>query len=123
MAGENPNKRLLYSERATGRMYDMYEHPAIVDLFTDGQGRVFTGPQVTKIEYFRTIDVAQEAEGQVEMREVVLRLTMPTHVFMEAAGNALSRVGENLKQIDAGATQWREAIIRAVKKVKDVELP
>jgi hypothetical protein len=123
MAGEKPNKRLLYSERATGRMYDMYEHPAIVDLFADGQGRILSGPQITKLEYFRTIEVAQEADGLVEAREVFLRLTMPTHAFLEVAGTALASVGENLRQMDTGATQLRETIIRAVKKVKDVELP
>jgi hypothetical protein len=59
----------------------------------------------------------------VEVREVFLRLVMPTHTVMEAAGLVLANVGENLKQMDAGATQMREAIVSAVKKVKDVKLP
>jgi hypothetical protein len=64
MAGETPNKRLLYSERAPGRMYDMYEHPAIVDLFADGQGRILTGPQLTKIEYYRTVEITQKQKDK-----------------------------------------------------------
>jgi hypothetical protein len=59
MEGEKSNRRLLYSERVPGRMYDMYEAPTM-DIYVDGAGRIFTGVQVTKIRYFRTVGMREE---------------------------------------------------------------
>jgi hypothetical protein len=123
MAGEKPNKRLLYSERAPGRMYDLYEHPAIADVYADGQGRILSGPQVTKIEFFRTTGINEEGGERLEQREVFLRLTLPTAAFVEAAGNALAGFGTSLSRIDEGAAQLKGVMIGAIKKVQDVKLP
>jgi hypothetical protein len=122
MADEKTNKRLLLSERTAGRMFDMYEAASVMDLFVDGQGRLVSGPQVTKTEFFRTVDVIEEKGQKVEVREVYLRLVMPTAVFIESAGNALAALGGNLKQFDEAAGRIRAVMTDAVKKVQDVKL-
>jgi hypothetical protein len=120
MAGEKPNRPLLFSEREPGRTYDMYEASSVSDIYVDGQARIYSSPQVTKIEYFRTIGFKEEGGARVEEREIVLRLQIPTPVFIEAAGNGLSSV--DLGQFDQASAQLRQLMTDVVKKVQNVKL-
>jgi hypothetical protein len=117
------NRRFLTSENhGAGRASDIYEAVDCVNVFADGIARVFTGPVMTKLEYFRTTEVLIRDGVAVEQREVFMRLTLPTVVFVEGSANILAGLGESLPGIVDAANNTRPVIEAAIQKVQNVTL-
>jgi hypothetical protein len=115
-------RRMIVSERSEGRNFDIREASDLINVYADGTARVFSGPIVTKLEFFRVTDATEENGVLVEQREVFLRLTVPTIPYIEGAANILSAIGEQLKAMDQAANTTRQVIEAAINRVKDVKI-
>jgi hypothetical protein len=114
--------RPIQSSRAPNAMFDVYQAPNIMDLYADGIGQVYSGPAVTKMEFFRITGFEGEGNNRVEKRELFMRLVMPSAPLIEATGNILVSSVSSIAQFDQAAKMIHDLIVSAAKKVQDVKL-
>ena len=97
---------LITRARQPGRSYDVYQVPDAPHSFSDGVIGFAVGTAVTRIEFFRTRGIRQDASapgGFVEERERNQTIILPTAAFAEFLGNAL-------KGLQSGKTQILDAL-------------
>ncbi len=87
----NGSKRSpLISERNPPlRVFDIFEGEDVLHLFADGTARMMLGPEMTKIEFVRSLGPTTIDNLEVDQREVFLRLAMPTSSVIEMCAIAL----------------------------------
>jgi hypothetical protein len=120
-----PERKPIISERTSGRVFDVYVAPQVDQFFADGFGRMFLGPQTTKIELYHVIGVKQDTlDGvpvAVEEREVFCRLTVPTVGLIEACGLLIEQMGANMPAFDVSHQLFKEVITNAIRKAAAVK--
>jgi hypothetical protein len=101
-------------------MFDIYLARDVDDFQADGTGRMFSGPNLTKIELYRTVSVKQESvkgvTQNIEEREIFSRLTIPTVALMEAFGMLIEQLGASGPMLDAAHEQFKEVLRNAIQK-------
>jgi hypothetical protein len=85
------------SERSPGRNYDVYESPDRIFINADGTLEFAMGPNLTRVDLHRVREiVAGGANGEpVEVRERIATVTLPTNIFVEFMGLALTGLRAN----------------------------
>ncbi len=118
---ENTRRRLLMEIRNPGSAQNLYEIDEVQHSFADGIGRVFSGPAVTKIEFFRiaNMNLKPEEGPPVEEREVFLKLTLPTAVVLEAALNILSNTKQNMSLMDEATKTLHKLVEDGLERLKN----
>jgi hypothetical protein len=115
------DRRLLQTQKAENpdRTIEVYEGASVDELFADGFGRSWSGPQVTKIELFRVTEVSDNA---VEAREVFARLSIPTPLLIEFCFNFIHGLSTNLPIIEQQAAVLRKVITDGVARTSALKL-
>jgi hypothetical protein len=120
-----PGQKPVISERAPGRMFDIFEGPEVIDLYADGSGRLMVGPQVAKVEFYRLKATKTEDAFPgvpIEERETFCRLVIPTPVLAELCGVVIDQLGANMGLLDAGHQHLKTVVANAIRKAGAVKL-
>ena len=119
MADAPNSRRLLMSERAPGRNYDLYEGTP-VEVYVDGASGALLGPSVCRLQFHSVIDTAIPPGGgeQIENRQTKLSVIIPTPQCIEFLTNTLAAIAQNNQQILQGFEQVQKALISSLSKVK-----
>lgn len=92
------------SERSPGRSFDVYETEDHVLINADGTLELSMGPNLARLDFHRVSKIIANAgfAGEpLEVRERIATIVLPTNVFIEFLGVALSglRVNEGMLKL------------------------
>jgi len=114
------NRRLLNSERAPGRNFDLYEGPSPIEVYVDGASGALLGPLVCRLQFHSVIDTTIPPDGgeQIENRQLKLTVIIPTPQCIEFLMNTLGGIAQNNQLILQGFEQVQKGLISMMGKVK-----
>jgi hypothetical protein len=118
MADSTDDRKLIRSERAPGRNYDLFSAPSVTRILADGVSGFSIGPAVARIDFFQVarIEEGKGVEGQpLETREDVLTLVMPTIALTQFLTTAIQALRDNQQTITQGMTQQGEQFEKFIK--------
>lgn len=123
MSDSAESVRLVRQERVQGRMYDLYEGHDTIEVFVDGSSGAMISPAVCRMQFHTVIDVEKAADSNevIERRELKLKVVIPTPQFVEFLLNTLSAVAQNNEALLAGVEDYKQTLIRHLKRVKSNE--
>ena len=74
----------IISERSPpARVFDIFLGEHVIDYYADGTARMSLGPEVSKIEFVRSMGPIEEEGLSVDQRDIFLRVAMPTSALIE----------------------------------------
>jgi hypothetical protein len=96
-------KKLIISSRESKKVFDLYESSDINELYVDGIAQVMMGSANSKVGLFSVSGTENNPDEEipVEIREIKLRITMPTSSLVEFCLQTLSALRENAKEIES----------------------
>ena|SRR5258708_3941366 len=118
MSAEIGQKPLM-SERAPGRRYDLYAGKPS-ETFVDGVAMVNVTTSVSRLDFYKTTKTEPDPEApgeQLETREVVCRLIIPTPQFIEFVINYIAGMTANQQPLIEAFEKQTEAIKAQLKRI------
>lgn len=113
------SQRLVAKERAPGRRYDLYAgQPS--ETFVDGVGAVYVSTSVSRLDFFKTTKSEPDPEApneQLETRELVCRVIIPTPQFVEFVVNYITGMTANQQPLIEAFEKQTEAIKALLKRI------
>jgi hypothetical protein len=117
------DRKPMISERNPPlRVFDILMGEDVLNFASDGTARMMLGPEVSKIEFIRSLGPVTEGAYEVDQREIFLRLSMPTSALVEMCAIALEQFGKNLEAIRAGSAGNSDVVKEALKRVAAIKL-
>ncbi len=98
-----------------GSLYYVLEDENLLDVYADGASRVSFGLPNTKV-YFHTVEDVNREAG-TETRKEVLRLTIPTVVFLELSINMLTGFAANKDAISTGFSEQQKKMMEFLERI------
>lgn len=106
-------KKLLNSERARGRSYDLFDAIDRHELHVDGSIGAALGPSVSRLDFHRVGEV-REGEGfegePLEIRERSVTVIMPTPQMIEFLVNTLNVIMLNRASLTQSMRTQADAV-------------
>jgi hypothetical protein len=103
------------------RVFDVFEGE-VLHLYADGSARLRLGPEVSKIEFVRSLGAKTKDGAEVDQREMFLRLSLPTSALIELCAIALEQYGLNSQALQAGNASNINILREALKRAAAVKI-
>jgi hypothetical protein len=104
------------------RVFDIFEGEDVLYLYSDGTARMMLGPEITKIEFVRSVGPIKIGDLDVDQREMFLKLAMPTSSLIEMCAGALEEFGKNATALQAGTASNISILREALKRAAAVKI-
>lgn len=127
--GNNQNERtkLIQSERAPGRNFDLYSGRTESKFYADGFAGSLVGPSVSRVDFFQIQDTAQTSGepstlGEMhEIRERHISVIVPTAALIDFIVNSLGNLSANKDALADATHQQAESIRSALSSIGSKE--
>lgn len=108
------NRQLVKSHRDdTGKTgnFDLYEPPEGIDeIYVDGFSFAIAGPITTKLDFFSSQPARDNEDENVELREIKIRLVLPTFVIIDMCRKILDVYAGNKIHIDQALDEMKSVV-------------
>jgi len=101
---------LLGRDRTPGRIFDLYDDPSTPEVYVDGVNATLLGAAVSKIDFHVAVSVDLSEPAPVEIRQLKLRVVIPTAALIEYLGAMLSNLGSNAEPFLAALDQQKSVL-------------
>jgi hypothetical protein len=111
----------VYESRQPGRNFTMYASENRAVIYVDGMAGLTGGWSISSLDFFVVTDTQPDSDpalGVREVREIRLRLTMPTAQLIESLLNLVEQLRSNADGLVQANSQGVQAFNRQIERLR-----